>query len=1006
MSYHLNLHNKHCHSRSWLLRSKTISWAYFSLFLTLFISPISARSQEPAYDEISLFFQVKNIGATEIPALIRDQEVLLPAADIFEFLRIKNTLSRGMDSISGFFLTPEATYLINRMDNKITFQGKTFQVKPGDLVRTETNLYLHSGYFGQVFGLDCKFDFRALSVSLTTKLELPATREVRLEQMRQNISKLKGDLAVDTVIPRSRPAFHFGMADWSVISTQTSNQKTDTRFNLALGTVIAGGEANAFLNYNTGSKFTEKQQYYYLRFVNNDRRFLRQTTLGKITTDAISSIYDPVVGIRLSNTPTTYRRSFGTYPISDYTNPGWTVELYVNNVLVDYKKADASGFFTFDVPLVYGNSAVKLKFYGPWGEERLKEQQISIPFNFLPPKEFEYVLNAGMVEDSLNSVYSRAAMNYGVSRGITVGAGVEFLSSVVNGPVMPFVNLTTRPLSNMLLSGEFVYNVRGKGIFSYQMPRNILFEINYTKYKEGQKAVNYNYLEERKAILTLPVNGKHFSFYNRMTYNQIILPGTGYSTAEWLISGTALGVNTNLTNYAMFVRDSDPYIYSNLSFSFRLPYGFLFIPQAQYEYTQSEIISVRSSLEKYLFKNGFFSLTYENNLKINLQSLQLTLKYDLPFARTGITARMTNEQSSLIEMAQGSLIVDHKTRYTGTNNRVSVGKGGIVFAPFLDRNCNNLKDPGEMRVNMLNIHVSGGTTLVDERDTTIRVMDLEPYTKYYVELDPNSFENVAWKLNKKAMSIASDPNMFKLVEIPIAIVGEVTGMIYRKKGSEQEGIGRILVNIFDMQGRPAGKVLSEPDGYFSYLGLAPGEYEVRIDETQAAKLNLTASPARQKFSVRESMEGDIVEGMDFVLTSTQPETPSNVKKNAGPTGQEPAAVPAQAPVQPVSQDPAAAPAKTGQKAVVPAATPPVRTAPAGKYYYVQCGAFRDRQGAENVRASLAQKSSYPTGIQEEEGYFKVVTGPFSSWKEAENLRVSLQQQGFSCFSRRTATRVF
>jgi hypothetical protein len=67
-------------------------------------------------------------------------------------------------------------------------------------------------------------------------------------------------------------------------------------------------------------------------------------------------------------------KSTGEYPISDYTEPGWTVELYVNNVIVDYQTADASGFYSFDVPLVYGTSEVMLKFYGPYGEERVEEQ--------------------------------------------------------------------------------------------------------------------------------------------------------------------------------------------------------------------------------------------------------------------------------------------------------------------------------------------------------------------------------------------------------------------------------------------------------------------------------------------------------------------------------------------------------------------------------------------------------------------------------------------------------
>jgi hypothetical protein len=78
----------------------------------------------------------------------------------------------------------------------------------------------------------------------------------------------------------------------------------------------------------------------------------------------------------------------------------------MNNSLVDYAKAPTAGFYTFQVPLVYGNSLVKLRFYGPWGEELSREQNIQIPFNFLPvkgnsnippaPASFRTALTAGL----------------------------------------------------------------------------------------------------------------------------------------------------------------------------------------------------------------------------------------------------------------------------------------------------------------------------------------------------------------------------------------------------------------------------------------------------------------------------------------------------------------------------------------------------------------------------------------------------------------------------------
>jgi hypothetical protein len=543
------------------------------------------------------------------------------------------------------------------------------------------------------------------------------------------------------------------------------------------------------------------------------------------------------------------------------------VELYVNNVLIDYKKADASGFFTFQVPLVYGNSNVKLKFYGPWGEERFKEQQINVPFSFLPPGELEYTLAAGIVEDGQQSILSRGTMHYGIAKNLTVGTGVEYLSSVTSGKIMPFVNIAARPLSAMILSGEFSYGVRGKGIITYHFLNNIEAELNYTKYKKGQTAVRNNYLEERKAILTLPLKGKVFSFYNRISYDQILLPGTGFSTMEWLISGAIMGFSTNLTNYAMFTSQANPYIFSNLSLSFRLPKGIIFIPQVQYEYSKKELISVKSGFEKYLFRNGFLSLTFENNFKSKIQSLQFGFRYDLPFSQTGFTARQTDRTTTFIESARGSLIADLNSDYIGANSRSSVGKGGIVFSPFLDLNCNNKRDTGEAKVAGLNIRMSGGLASENDRDTTIRVTDVEPYTPHLIELDANSFDNISWKLRYNTFSVVVDPNIFKRIEIPVAVVGEVSGTVYREKDSDQQGIGRISVNIFDEKGKLVGKTLSEPDGYYSYLGLAPGSYEARIDAAQLTKLHLLALPEKQKITIQQGLNGDTVEGIDFVLKS-------------------------------------------------------------------------------------------------------------------------------------------
>lgn len=982
-----------------------MTMAYLCVILIAFPFVVTAQ-EESEYDEILVFLNIQKVGGADIPAVIREETVYLPVADIFSFLKIKNTPSAQLDSVEGFFINQEAIYLVDRVNNRITYQGEVFELKSDDMIKTETGLYLRSPFFGQIFGLDCTFSFRSLSVILTTKLELPIIREMRQEQMRSNINRLTGEVKADTTIARKFPLLHFGMADWSVISTQQVGGRTDARINLDLGTVIAGGEANMRLNYNNNSPFTEKQQHYLWRFVNNDRPIVRQVMLGKIYSQVTSSIFDPIVGVQITNTPTTYRRSFGTYTLSDLTEPNWLVELYVNNVLVDYMKADASGFYKFEVPLVYGNSAVTLKFYGLWGEERIKEENIIIPFNFLPPKEMEYTMSAGIVEDSLRSRFSRGSFNYGVSRRLTVGGGVEYLSSLLTGNAMPFVSTSVRLLSGLLLTGEYTYGVRAKGMLSYRLPSNLQFEINYTKYDPGQQAIIYNYLEERKATISIPIKGKNFSAYSRFTFNQIVLPNLKNTNAEMLWSGSLFGVSTNFTTYGLFNDLSKPYLYSNLSLGFRLPARISFTPQAQYDYNNRQLISFKTNLEKPLFKKGFLNMSYEENFRSRTRSVEIGFRYDLSFAQTGLSFRNTDSQNTVVGSARGSLLYDRRTRFLGTNNRTAVGKGAITLLPFLDINGNGHFDRGEPKAEGLRFKINGGTIVRNDKDTTIRVLDLTPYTSYLLELDKNSFDNIAWQMNHLTMKVMIDPNQFKTIEIPISIMGEAAGKVYN--GSN--GQGRILICFYRNETTLVARTLSESDGYFSYLGLQPGKYTVRIDQEQLKKINMVAAPEKMEVTFSNSLDGDIIDGLDFLLMPNEEMKPdsshstSQVEPSAEPAIQvEPSAEPA------IQVEPLAEPAIQVEPAVEPGIqarkgeNKPIGSA-AGPWLILekksetlQVGAFKVKSNAFAMVQRLKEISEKPAIVNYGKDYYYVKIPDIASPKLARELAPRLEKNGIETY---------
>lgn len=962
---------------------KPVLFLYCVLLMFAVTKTRLSAQEETGFDEILIYVEIPGFGGTEIPSAIKGNDLYMSVTDLFDFLKVRNLPSRDLDSISGFFVNHEATYLISYPAGRIRFQDRIYTVSRGDLIRTESGLYLKKDYFGRIFGLDCTFNFRTLSAILTSRLELPAIKEMRMEAMRKNLTRLKGEYKADTSIGPLHLFFRPGVADWSVTASQETGGRSEARMNLNLGGMFAGGETSASLYYNTSEPLSEKQQNYLWRYVDNDFKPLRQVMAGKIVTQATSSIYNPVVGLRLTNTPSTFRRSFGTYKISDITDPGWIVELYVNNVLVDYVKSDASGFFSFDVPLVYGNSTVQLKFYGPWGEEKTREQIINIPYNFLPKGVFEYNAGAGLVEDTLWSRFARLSFNYGLTGAVTIGSGFEYLSSVTSGPFMPYLNTSVRLAGNLLLTGEYTHGVRAKGGLIFRLPSNMQVDLNYTWYNKDQKAISYNYREERRAAISVPLRIGKLSSFNRFSLYQIILPLSEYTTGEWLFSGSLFGFNTNLTTFALFTGNADPWVYSNLSAAFRLPGRFVVMPQVQYGYNRNEILAGKLRIEKTLGDHAFLNLQYEQNFRNNIKTAELGLRYDFSFAQTGISYRHSNIRPVFVQYARGSLLADAKTSHLAADNRPNAGRGAITVIAYLDMNSNGGRDPGEPRVKGLGIRTNSGRVLKSDADTVIRITGLEPYSGCLIELDPSGFESISWRLPVKTLSVTVDPNIFKVVEIPVYVSGEASGTVVTDETVTSRGNGRFILEFRDNRNRVAAKVVTETDGFYTYLGLGPGTYRVMPDSSQMFKLGLYTVPEYHEFSIKPGAEGDYVTGLDFVLKAVKPGTITADTGKPAAEAAKPLPLPEKEQVR-----------KDTVYTIVHELVEEVYTTGEDSYS-IQLGAFRRLQNAENYKKRLENLLGRGLMIVTEDGLYKVRITGLKDREEAGKVISLLQKNGIS-----------
>jgi len=821
------------------------------------------------YDEIPALLLIDGYGMYDLDVIYTNNDLLyVNIENLFHILMIPCVVYQRGDSLAGFIENEDNTYFIDYSNKQIKVGEKTFSCK-NEMVKEMGMVYLESSLLAKAFGISLTFNYRSLLVVLKSDFELPLFKQQRLEKMRDNLSKIHGEIVTDTILNRNYNLFKFGMLDWSMSSTQSSNDLTRSKFGIGFGAELLYGEANVSVIYDNKYGFEDDDLHYRWRWVDNDKKIIKQAQIGKISNQSIAFYNSPLVGAVIRNAPTTVRKATGYYTISDYTEPNWTVELFINDVMVDYTKADASGMYFFEVPNIYGFTTIKLKFYGPMGEERMEERTTNIPYTFMPEKEFEYGITSGIIQDSSLSRYGKVEANYGLTRKITIGAGLEYLSSIQNRPYIPYVKTSIQPFSKLTFIGEYAHGVRAKGLMNYYFFKNASIIVDYAKYVKDQQATQFKYLEERKILLSIPFRYRNVSGFSKIDFSQYVYKTFTYNQTNIILSVYYKQFSINSTTQLNWTNEHSSYILTTNSLSWRLKRGFVFRPSTRYDHVQNTLDFYKIELEKKSRRSNF-TISYERNISLNDHVFSIGFRYNLSFARANVTAMHSKNMYSISENAQGSIMFGSGNRRVLTSENSSVGKGGISIYPFLDLNNNGIFDQGEKMVKISSVKAYGAQVIYSKKDSIIRMQNLNPFISYVIEFNNNDLDNIAWRFKNKIYSIFVDPNQYRRVDVPIVCVGEAIGMVYKNNNNLLKGIGRITVEFYKKDSDELiVKTLSESDGYINYLGFAPGEYVARIDSLQLNKLDFVSEPSQINFTIKALEEGDIVDGLEFVLKSKE-----------------------------------------------------------------------------------------------------------------------------------------
>jgi hypothetical protein len=906
-------------------------------------------------------------------------------SELMNILEIPCKSEPEIEGYSGFFNTESNRYAINYKSKKIINVGNTYDAQ--DVLLMESGIIYIESSFMSNFGLPMRFDFKTMTLFLEPSYELPAIKRQRLENQRKNILRLQGENIADTILTRSYHLFRPGTADWAVSSNQTTKGSVDNQFRLGLGAELLYGDADLSINYNDRFKFDNRQIRYRWKWVDNDNKYIRQAQAGRINDRTIAFLNAPLVGALISNSPMTVRKTLGSYNVSDRTEPGWIVELYINNLLTAVTKADETGLFSFKVPVVYGNTSLKLKYYGPQGEERTEEKILNVPFNFTPKGEIDYTISGGILQDGQSTTFGKGRLSYGITPFFTVGTGMEYLSSISTGKYIPFISSSIQPFRRLILDLQYAHGVNTSFTADYNFLKNIFLDLTYIRNREGQKATLYNYLEERNIKLTLPFKNKIFSGFSKISFSEFVYKNFNYNNANLYFSGYYRQFTAGFSSQLNWTKGIESYNITELFMAYRFRNGFAIKPSTRYSFSENKPVTIRMDLEK-SFLGSFMTLSAEKNLMYNDFLFNINIRYDFKFARTAYSVSQRRGYTTFSESAQGSFAFGTGNGKPVISKNSSVGKGGILFYPFLDLNQNGTYDHDEKLVKVRSVRFQSGTIDLSSKDTVIRISGLNAFRYYTAEFRDNDLGNISWRFSKKVYSILIDPEQFKNVFVPVIPIGEISGMIYLD-ATEHNGAGRIKIEFLTAGDTvKAGETMTDPDGYFSFTGLKAGDYLMKINSEQLTRMGYRPDSVFRRFTIKAKEEGDIIENEKFILSKNDIKNINHSEDEQNQAvnefvDEEVAHVVSQ-PVHPETK-------------MVYVNTDSLSSKAENPGLFLQVGAFRNKALADRLLEKLSSLTGQKVEIIREDGFHKVRISGFVKKEDIANLVPDFRNAGIDDF---------
>lgn len=846
------------------------------------VQPLLAQSMSAAPEFLLLEVRLdQSVLSDAIPAYVLGEHTLLPLGELARLLTIAIKTQPGQGVASGYVLTEDRGFSLSLVEARVTRAGVTEGFDPALVLTEPDDIYVARSLLERWLPVELEVNRSTMSLHVHAVEALPLQARLKRERQGELAGTPKG--YEDPGFPRhNQPYRLLGMPfiDQTFATELRRNEddtQTDARYTAFLTGDLLGMESSLYFSGRKPGPAPDVRAT--LGRHDPDGNLLgplraRSFQVGSISAPGVDNVTRVTSGegATLSNRPLTQPTRFDRQVFEGDLPPGWDVELYYNDALVDFRQASAEGRYRFeDQPLSYGRNDFQLIFNGPLGQTRVEQYSFSLAQSMVRPGEFQYSLTEHRDDDGRPR--SVALFDLGLSRSLTASAG--FIRAPVDETDEQYTNLGLRTFwQAMTISGDYVQAREGGSLAELGLQTRVggvAVDASRIRLSDFSSEVFPAYSDpvrtrdELRLGGSIPVGDRSrlpVTIEARRDERE-----TGLADTDVSARVSAYVYRTAVSNTLRWRASGDTEQTLGTLQASRRVRDMSFRSQLNYTLgTRSDISALALTADKPLGEGYRMTLGVAHTF--TSPQTRYTGGFTKSLGRYGLGVNASYADTGEITLgAQLFVAMGREPRHADWqfDARPMANSGAASVRMFLDDNNNGVMDDQELPLSGAGFTVNGGRHKARTNALGIAHIDHLPVKQSVdIGVDMATLEDPQWSPQVAGLNLVPRPGTVAELDFPVHLTTEIDGTVYLLENDVQRGIGDLDLELLSARHEVVGETTSSWDGFYIVSQVVAGEYWLRVSPKQLQRLGLTSSGMR-KLAV--SGEGSFISGVDFVITA-------------------------------------------------------------------------------------------------------------------------------------------